>query len=142
MPQSIASACTGLKLDLIFFIEAFLWIAFIIALLGALADIISKVIALFKRQTPVNAQESIDADPVKFIDALKGLIDTLARAPAWMAMFLAAMALLWATSAAMPEYCNAPAPSRPNAVQSGQTGPSDQTATPPAGNGQAPAARP
>jgi hypothetical protein len=52
-------------------------------------------------------------------------------------MFLAAMALLWATSAAMPAYCS------PAALpQSTAAAPDSDQAAPPAGNSQAPAATP
>ena len=104
MTERIATRCGELKLDIFFFIEAFLWIALVAALIGTVAEIVLKIAPLFgkARDYPPAARTAAPVDPVKFLDALKGLIDALTKAPAWVAIFLAALALLWAAKNFMP----------------------------------------
>jgi hypothetical protein len=103
--RNLTETCIGLKGQLIFFIEAFLWIALVVALLTALADLAVKLAPLFKQQGFPPARTAVPVDPIKFIDALKGLIDALTKAPAWIAMFLAAMGLLWISQYQLPKHC-------------------------------------
>lgn len=59
---------------------------------------------------------SAGADPAawaKLLEALKGVLETLKGLPAWIAIFLAGLALLW-IAARRPEACPQP-PARPNA---------------------------
>jgi hypothetical protein len=44
-------------------------------------------------------------DPVRLLDALKGLLETLKGLPAWVAIFLAGLVLLW-MAMQRPEMCN------------------------------------
>lgn len=107
--SAVATACEGLKTQLISLIETFLWIALVIAVLTALADLAVKLAPLFSRERGFAApRTAAPVDPVKFLDALKGLIDVLTKAPIWIAMVLTALALLWATHELMPAYCPLP----------------------------------
>jgi hypothetical protein len=96
--------CKDLAQTLVFLAEAFLWAALIVALLGAIADIAVKLWALLHK--PASSDKAnLVADPGAFITALKGLIDSLANAPAWIAMFLGGVALIWAAGSLAPAIC-------------------------------------
>jgi hypothetical protein len=105
MPEELNRACHVLRIELIHFIEWFLWIAIVIAALGALAELVTKLAPLFNKSTYPPARAAVPVDPVKLIDSIKNLIDALTRAPAWIALFLAALALLWVTQGYMPSFC-------------------------------------
>ena len=97
-------------------------------------------------------KESI-GDPAKFIDSLKALIEALAKAPAWFAMFLGAALLLWiakdlAERACVPEQSSSTSGSS-DANGAGRNGDRPGTPrtdpggerTPPKGNAERPAAQ-
>lgn len=48
-------------------------------------------------------------DPVELLEALKGLLEALKGLPAWIAIFLAGLALLW-IAGEKPEACAPPPP--------------------------------
>ncbi|HYD12431.1 MAG TPA: hypothetical protein VEC11_06260 [Allosphingosinicella sp.] len=106
--STLAEKCEGLKIHLIGFIETFLWVAIILAVATALADLVIRLAPLFRKESSYTASRApVPVDPVKFIEALKGLVDALAKAPAWLALFFAAIVLLWASRDLMPSYCSA-----------------------------------
>lgn len=80
---------------------AFVLIALLLAAVGA-------VMALRKEANSSIADRkgiTDNVDPVKFIDALKGLVDALAKAPAWFAMFLGGALLLWMAGKLAEDAC-------------------------------------
>ena len=97
----LAPACEFL-IDLA---KAFLWLSLIMAFLAALTDIVVKIAPLFPRGAYPPVRGPAATDPVKFIDALKALVEALTKAPAWIAMFLAGVALLWIANQAYTGIC-------------------------------------
>ena len=102
---SLADKCAGLKSQLIAFIEIFLWVALIVAVLSALTELLTKVLPLFNKRTDYARAAPTPADPVKLLDAIKGLIEVIAKAPAWIALLGAAVLLLFASRELMPAFC-------------------------------------
>lgn len=113
----------------------FIYLAFAVALVETGLLLWAKVRALLKEPEAADSKqaESLRAagvDPVKLLDALKGLLETLKGLPAWIGIFLAGLALLW-IAGREPEGCTPPearcakegtqkcSPQRPNALQPG-----------------------
>lgn len=105
MTLNTANVCTTLRSDLLWFAEAFLWLALVLALLAAAADLATKLAPLLNQPTFPASRSAASTDPVKLLDALKGLIDVIAKAPTWIAAFGAAMALAWAAGSLVPSPC-------------------------------------
>ena len=84
----------------------FIWVA----LLAAVAHVIvQSIVALRGGETKAPAQlTGID----KVLEALKGVLEALAKLPHWVAIFLAGLALLW-MAGQRPEACKAPEPAPP-----------------------------
>lgn len=85
---------------------AFLWTALGFAVIAALA-------ALYRSLRPSPAPPDLGPraipDPAPFVDALLKLIEGLAKAPAWLAMFACGALLFWMGAAMSDGHCgNAP----------------------------------
>ena len=85
-------------------------------------------------------------DPAKFMDSLKALIEALAKAPAWFAMFLGGALLLWiakdfAEGACLPESSSKTAGSN-DGDRAGTRNPRPSAQPTKAGGGQAPGTTP
>lgn len=52
---------------------------------------------------PAEGDEAGGGTPV--LEALKGLVEAMAKAPSWIALFIAGIALLWITSSFVPGIC-------------------------------------
>ncbi|HEX8365021.1 MAG TPA: hypothetical protein VF603_07040 [Allosphingosinicella sp.] len=77
----------------------------VVALLLALGNGIAALRRTWNAtDTNTNFTDNV-GDPVKFLDALKGLVDALAKAPAWFAMFLGGALLLWVASGLAEKLC-------------------------------------
>jgi hypothetical protein len=78
-------------------------------LLFALLLAVGNGIAALRREWKTTTADAISetdvGDPAKFLDALKGLVDALAKAPAWFAMFLGGALLLWVASGLAGRIC-------------------------------------
>jgi hypothetical protein len=84
----------------------------ILALLVALIETALLLWAKWEaRKAPVVAEKALVAaaiDPIGLINAVKALLEALKGLPAWIAIFLAGLALLW-LAATKPEACTPPA---------------------------------
>lgn len=85
--------------------EAFLnlayWTLVAAAVLGALY-VVAAVIAAFRRPPPAALDREGGGG---VIEAVTGLIETLTKAPAWFALFVAGLALVWVASSQIPAIC-------------------------------------
>jgi hypothetical protein len=102
--------------------EWFLVFALVVALIETALLMAGKIKALLaKPQAAPPADEkdlaSTAVDPIKLVEALKGLLETLKGLPAWIAIFLAGLGLLF-VAGYQPEACKPPPPSK--ASPSGQ----------------------
>lgn len=91
-----AAACVNYADFALALAKAFLILAFLVALLETGLALWGKLEAA--RKGPEVARNGIaapDVDPVKFLEALKALLEILKGLPAWIALFLAGIALLW-----------------------------------------------
>lgn len=81
--------------------KLFLYLSFGVALIETAITLWSRIFAA--RRLPETGGTTVKAvDPgtiTKLVEALKGLIQSLAAAPAWIAIFLAGLALLWSAGA-------------------------------------------
>jgi hypothetical protein len=84
------------------FIWLALWIAGITAVVAAIVTIIN-VLRGQKKENPEAGRGVADV-----ITATRDLIDSLAKAPSWFAMFLAGVLLLWIASYAANNQCTVP----------------------------------
>ena len=88
----------------------FLWLALIAALAETSVTILAKLASLSARprSDPADAgNEGMIGNPedwAKLVDAFKGLLEGLTKLPAWVAIFLAGMALLWLVGE-YPQLC-------------------------------------
>jgi hypothetical protein len=87
----------------------FLILALLVALIETGLLVAAKVKALLAKpaETQTDDVKNLRAglDPIKLIEALKGLLETLKGLPAWVAIFLAGLALLW-IAGEQPEACS------------------------------------
>ena len=110
--SDLAAACgdaAGLALTLA---QGFLILALVVAVLETALALWAKYQAA--RKGPVVADNALEAivpavDPIKLLDALKGLLDTLKALPAWIAIFLAGVLLLWVAGRLASDGCAPPA---------------------------------
>lgn len=145
----MASFCTNL--------DTITWLVIAFLAASLLLGIWSAIKAL-KTTPPANIArvqtEGLDGQPIgPILEALKGLIEALGKAPAWFALFLAGLFLFWLAGSVYVNACK-PAESTPT-TQGTQTPrtpaagagsragntqtPAGNTRTPP-GNSQTPAA--
>jgi hypothetical protein len=86
--------------------QAFLILALIVALVETAISLWAKLQAA--RKAPVVADtaatEELPGDAVKVLEALKAVLEALKGLPAWIAIFLAGLALLW-MAGQKPELC-------------------------------------
>jgi heme exporter protein D len=112
------------------------WLAFLLAcifLIVALVAAVAETRALIraKREAAKKAPDAVASanrkglaagavDPVKLLEALKGVLEALKGLPAWIAVFLAGLALLW-IAARQPEACAPSCPDRKCASSGAQS---------------------
>jgi hypothetical protein len=89
--------------------KVFIALALILALVETVITLWAKIEAA--RQGPASAATpaakglaAANVDPVKLIEALKNLLESLKALPAWIAIFLAGLALWW-IAGQQPEAC-------------------------------------
>jgi hypothetical protein len=104
----LADLCSSHMTTVLWIGRAFLFVALAVATTAAVLALIQGIVALFK-PSPAStkgreAGGNVDA-AAKFLDALKGLVASLAAAPPWFAMFLAGVLLLWMAGNAAPAFC-------------------------------------
>lgn len=89
---------------------AFLWLAFAVAVVESFVTILAKLASLSARPKPAEddaGHAGMVANPeawAKLVDAFRGLLEGLTKLPAWVAIFLAGMALLWLVGE-YPQLC-------------------------------------
>lgn len=92
----------------------FLILALAVALIETALLLWGKIKALLAKPQDAGADKIADSvDPVTLIKALKDLLETLKGLPAWVAIFLAGLALLW-IAGEQPAACK---PERPQTEQ-------------------------
>ena len=79
----------------------FIGAALLIGILHGFVEIVKKY------RTPPNAPRVQQAALKDLIDALKGLIEALASAPAWIALFAFGLVLFFAVGTSIPTKCEA-----------------------------------
>lgn len=115
MTNAVTNAAAGFERQLAGFCADYATLSFDLAwwfLVGALlAAAVETGVALWSklvaaRSAPrADPSRATDADSVaKLLEALKGLLEALTKLPAWVAIFLAGLALLW-MAGQRPEIC-------------------------------------
>lgn len=97
MDVATAFDCAGWIDEFLGIAYVMLWIALVLGALYVLAS----VIGAFRKPPRVDGRE----DGGGVIDAVTGLVAALAKAPAWFALFIAGLALLWVASSQIPAIC-------------------------------------
>jgi len=87
--------------------NAFLWVALVAAVAETALTLWLKWDAARKRPSDVGATKEALATAgwTQFIEALSKLLSALKDLPAWVAIFLAGLALLW-TAGSVPHLCS------------------------------------
>lgn len=88
----LVAACAKQFSKMVDYGDWFLFLSLIAALVVTAVSVIERLAAL--RKPPVE-NEAGGGDAGTFFQALQGLITALGQAPAWFAIFLAGLALLW-----------------------------------------------
>jgi len=110
----------GLHISIVLVIaEILLGAALLLALVGAVMALIVR--GKGEPSTQENAPDASQVAPI--IDALKGLIEALGKAPAWFALFLAGLFLFWMATQAYADLCR-PTAANPAANQQDPSDPS------------------
>jgi hypothetical protein len=114
LPPQVAAWCADYAGFALFLAEAFLVLALVVAVVETGIALWAKFVAT--RPGPVADRMAANAalppvDPIKLIEALKALLETLKGLPAWIAIFLAGLALLW-MAGQTPDICTPPGPSQ------------------------------
>ncbi|HEV2746272.1 MAG TPA: hypothetical protein VGW34_03115 [Allosphingosinicella sp.] len=116
--------------------QLFLYLALVMALIETGLLLAAKLRALLAKPAPPTSDsqtKSAPLDPVKLIEAVRALLETLKGLPAWVAIFLAGLALLW-IAGEQPDACPARGDARLAGARSdGSGGNSATTAGRPAG---------
>jgi len=112
--SDLAAACGGAAELALTLSKGFLILAIVVAVLETGLALWAKLQAA--RRGPVVADSALESivpavDPVKLLDALKGLLQTLKALPAWIAIFLAGVLLFWVAGKIAADGC-APAGAR------------------------------
>ena len=102
--------------------QTLLWLAIGFLVVALLLGIASSIIALMAARAqrgggPGPDRVDVLPDPGKLVDALKGLIDALAKAPAWIAIFVGGILLLWMAGSFAGAVC-VPADEEENSTSS------------------------
>lgn len=82
-----------------------------VVFLGAalVIGVVSAIIALDRPKPGFGSVRAADAQPIApILEALKGLIEALGSAPAWFALFLAGIFLLWTAGEVYVDACKGP----------------------------------
>ncbi|HET9638677.1 MAG TPA: hypothetical protein VFP12_05685 [Allosphingosinicella sp.] len=109
IPPEVAAWCANYAGFTLTLAKAFLVLALLVALVETALALWTKLQAV--RKAPAVAERSLAesaVDPVKLLDALKGVLEALKGLPAWIAIFLAGLALLW-IAGQEPKACTPPA---------------------------------
>ena len=120
----------GIYLDFVLILSGILLVlSLLIGLVEAWLLLAAKLKAA--RKGPVVADSALESivpavDPVKLLDALKGLLETLKGLPIWIALFLAGVLLFWMAGEVAADRCRVVAPTGPQ--------PTPSNAAPPAAN--------
>jgi hypothetical protein len=103
-PNAFA-ACTREFSTLVDMANVTLWAAIVAAIIITALTIVERLASLWKRRTsPSEAGGSVVEG--SFLDSLKGVIGALAAAPAWFAILVAGVLLLWCAGKFTPAECN------------------------------------
>ena len=106
----------GSFLDVILVVSAGTLIVSLLIGAGAAA---AALIQTIRAQKGGQLKQSVDSAPAvsTLVDALKGIIEALANAPAWFAVFLAGVLLFWLAAGSATEGCKPrPTMTRPEAT--------------------------
>lgn len=88
-----------------------LWAAFAFIVAALIIGAISAVKSLRNPASPSAVFTTASDQPIApIIEALKGLIEALGKAPAWFALFLAGLFLFWLASEVYVDACKPVAP--------------------------------
>ena len=104
----------GFYLDFVLILSGILFaVALVVALVETWLVLEAKLKAA--RKGPVVADSALESivpavDPVKLLDALKGLLETLKGLPVWVGLFLAGVLLFWLAAGVAAERCQPVAP--------------------------------
>jgi hypothetical protein len=106
--SDLAAACGGAAELALTLSKGFLILAIVVAVLETGLALWVKLHAA--RKGPVVADSALESivpavDPVKLLDALKGLLQTLKALPAWIAIFLAGVLLFWVAGRLASDGC-------------------------------------
>lgn len=82
--------------------KVFLIAALVLGIAFGLVELLKK----FQTPATVVVTEDVETSSLKdLIDALKGFIEAIAKAPAWIALFGIGLLLFWAAGASVPAKC-------------------------------------
>lgn len=98
----IADYCNAYGDRLLEITVAFLGVALVLGVVSSVLGIAKE----WSKTEPSDRQLTRQiGDPTKFMDALKGLVEALAKAPAWFALFLGGALLLWMAGSFAGSVC-------------------------------------
>jgi hypothetical protein len=102
--NSAATLIDGSFCDTYFDVASILaYVAAGFLIVGLLVGLAAAVVGLFRR--PAQPDPNITTTSEAFLEALKGLIEALSAAPAWLGMFGAGLLLFWAIGDVAPDNC-------------------------------------
>jgi hypothetical protein len=119
-PNALAPLCEG-RVDTVWsYVNSLFELGWVFVLASFVVAILTALVALWNAvNAPTKINNGLVPDPVKALDSLKALITALVDAPAWFAMFLAGVALIWLATSIVPGICDASAhPMPPTKAQS------------------------
>lgn len=92
-------------------VEHFIHLSFIVIVAAVVAGAVHVALDLWSKWKLLRhpaTREAIDATaPGDILGPLKDLIEALAKAPSWFALFIAGLALVWVAGSQIPQICRA-----------------------------------
>jgi hypothetical protein len=137
--NKLSAAMGGWGLELVWW---FLAAAIAIGVAGAVMALVEKLAALWAPDGGGGAHKAVPVNTL--LDSIGKLIEALTKAPVWIAMFAAGLALLWVSADAVSTACTPPAkqdgqaPNKPGPKQGEPQKDQKQPEQQPAGNASAP----
>jgi hypothetical protein len=120
-PNSLSPLCEG-RIDTIWsYISGLFELGWVFILASLIIAMLTALVTLWKSIRAPAKNKGLVPEIATTLDSLKSLIVALIDAPAWFAIFLAGVALIWLATSVVPNICDLSASAMPPSSKQSQT---------------------